>query len=308
MALIESLIIISGLIVFEIVMSLDNAIVNAHVLKKMSSLWRRRFLTIGIFSSVFLVRFLLPLAIIWLSVQNLSISEFFQSFIGGNELGLKAIESSKPFILIFGGVFLIYLYLHWLFVEKKQHKLFFEKILKTKHDIWFFLILVPIVLAVIIFLVKSNATMMLAAVVGSITFFALYWIKAKAEKRENKLIHKSGLGDFSKFIYLNFLDATFSFDGVIGAFAFTINLLLIVIGLGIGAWIVRALTIKGMNLVVRYRFLKNGAMTSIGFLGLFMIIESFGIELPSFIPTAITFLLVGIAFYKSHNFLTNKKK
>ena len=89
------------------------------------------------------------------------------------------------------------------------------------------------------------------------------------------------MSDLSKFLYLEVLDTTFSFDGVIGAFAFTINLFLILIGIGVGALVVRELTIKGIDTIAKYKYLKNGALTSIGFLGLFMIIEGFNVELPS---------------------------
>ena len=92
---------------------------------------------------------------------------------------------------------------------------------------------------------------------------------------------------------------TFSFDGVIGAFAFTINLILILIGIGVGALVVRELTIKGIDSIAKYSYLKNGALTSIGFLGFFMLIEAFHVELPSYVPIVITFLLIGVAFYLS---------
>jgi hypothetical protein len=114
------------------------------------------------------------------------------------------------------------------------------------------------------------------------------------------------MSDFSKFVYLEVLDTTFSFDGVIGAFAFTMNLFLIMIGIGIGALVVRELTIKGIDSIAKYKYLKNGALTSIGFLGLFMILEAFNVELPSIAPILITFLLVGIAFYVSHRLLKTK--
>lgn len=111
------------------------------------------------------------------------------------------------------------------------------------------------------------------------------------------------MSDLSKFVYLEVLDTTFSFDGVVGAFAFTINLLLILIGLGIGAIVVRELTTKGIDTIDKYKYLKNGALTSIGFLGLFMLVESFSIELPSYIPTIVTFTVIGIAFYKSRQLI-----
>jgi hypothetical protein len=107
------------------------------------------------------------------------------------------------------------------------------------------------------------------------------------------------MSDASKFLYLEVLDMTFSFDGVIGAFAFTMNLILILIGIGIGALVVRELTIRGIDTIAKYCYLKNGALTSIGFLGLFMIIEAFGIELPSVVPIIVTFALVGLAFWLS---------
>ena len=137
MLLIDAFIIIIGLIVFEVVNSIDNAIVNAHVLKTMNAQWRRRFLLIGIFTSVFLVRFLLPLFIVWISVPNVSLSHLFSAFIGGNDLASKAIAAQTPVILTFGGVFLLFLYLHWLFLEPKD-PLFIERYFKTKHGVWFF--------------------------------------------------------------------------------------------------------------------------------------------------------------------------
>jgi len=90
-----------------------------------------------------------------------------------------------------------------------------------------------------------------------------------------------------------------------GAFAFTTSVPLILIGNGIGALVVRNLTIKSIDKVAKYRFLKNGAMTSIGILGLMIIGESFGVVIPKFIPTLITILLVGLAFRESHKFLKN---
>ena len=300
MLLIEEIMIVLGLIVFEIANSIDNAIVNAHVLKTMGELWRKRFLLIGIITSVFLVRFLLPLLIVWLSVPNLPLTTLFASFSGGNNVAANAITAQKPIILMFGGVFLIYLYFHWLFLEKKD-PLYIERFLKTKHGVWFFGVAATI-LVVVMYLSKSNPMMMLAAAIGSATFFLLYGLKETAESNENH-VKSAPMSDLSKFVYLEVLDAAFSFDGVIGSFAFTINLLLIFIGIGVGAVVVRQLTIKGIDQVAKYRYLKNGAMTSIGFLGLFMMSEAFGIELPSYVPIVATLLLVGVAFWKSRQLL-----
>ena len=303
MLLIDDILIVLGLIVFEVVNSIDNAIVNAHVLKTMGQLWRKRFLLIGIITSVFLVRFLLPLFIVWISVPNLSLPNLFANFSGGSDVAANAINAQKPIILMFGGVFLIYLYFHWLFLEKKD-PLYIERFLKAKHGVWFFGF-AAVILVVVMYLAKANAMMMLAAAIGSATFFLIYGLKETAELSEQS-VGAAPMSDLSKFVYLEVLDAAFSFDGVVGSFAFTINLLLIFIGIGVGAVVVRQLTVKGIDQVARYRYLKNGAMTSICFLGLFMMVEAFGLELPSYVPITATLLLVGVAFWKSRQLLTKQ--
>jgi hypothetical protein len=300
--IVEDIAIIVGLIVFEVVNSVDNAIVNAGVLKTMGMLWRKRFLWIGIITSVFMVRFLLPLAIVWISVPNMSASDLFLSFLGKSDIAHKAIEAQTPVILMFGGIFLLYLYLHWLFMEKKE-PLFIERFLKEKHGVWFFAF-AGFLLVLVMYLARAHPLMMLAASIGSATFFLLYGVKETAEQSERNLTAgTSQLSDLSKFLYLEVLDTTFSFDGVIGAFAFTINLFLILIGIGIGALVVRQLTIVGIDRIAKYKYLKNGAMTSIGFLGIFMCIEAFGVDVPSVVPIIVTFLLIGIAFYASYRLL-----
>lgn len=264
----------------------------------MSLLWRKRFLLIGIITSVFLVRFILPLIIVWISVPGISGSDLFLAFVGQSDIAANAIEAQKPLILMFGGVFLLYLYFHWLFLEKKE-PLFIERFLKEKHGVWFFAF-AAIILVIVMYLARADSMMMLAAAIGSATFFILYGLKQTAEESERNLVEGAGqMSDVSKFLYLEVLDMTFSFDGVIGAFAFTINLILILIGIGIGAMVVRELTIKGIDTIAKYKYLKNGALTSIGFLGLFMVVEAFGIEMPSFVPIIVTFALVGVAFWLS---------
>lgn len=305
MSAVEAVLIVTGLIVFEVVNSVDNAIVNASVLKTMSMLWRKRFLFIGIITSVFMVRFLLPLVIVWISVPTISVQDLFLAFLGQSDIAAQAIEHQKPLILMFGGVFLMYLYFHWLFLEKKE-PLFLERFLKEKHGVWFFAF-AAIILVVIMYLARFDSMLMLAAAIGSATFFILYGLKETAEANERNMVQgTSGMSDFSKFVYLEVLDTTFSFDGVIGAFAFTINLFLILIGIGIGAIVVRQLTIKGIDTIAKYKYLKNGALTSIGFLGFFMVLEAFNVELPSILPIIITFALIGIAYFLSCR--ANRKK
>ncbi len=294
----EFLIIIAGLTLFEVVNSVDNAIINAHVLKTMGEKWRRRFLFVGILTSVFLVRIILPVVIVFLVIPNIAFSDLVSMILGKSTAASAAIEHGKPLILMFGGVFLLLLYFHWLFMEKKLHLFHHEKLFREGKNIWFFA-LAAILLVGLMYFARFDVNLMLFAAIGSATFFIVYGFKETAEKEERKLM-KGNMSDVSKFVYLEVLDTAFSFDGVVGAFAFTTNLPLIFIGLGIGALVVREMTIRGINVVSKYKFLKNGAMTSIAFLGAFMIFESFGIELPAYLPTLITVLSVGYAFWISH--------
>lgn len=201
MSLVESILIVAGLIVFEVVNSVDNAIVNASVLKTMGMLWRKRFLIIGIFTSVFLVRFILPLIIVWISVPTISGQDLFLAFTGQSEVAAQAIEAQKPLILMFGGVFLLYLYFHWLFLEKKE-PLFIERFLKEKHGVWFFAF-AAIILVIVMYLARGDSMVMLAAAIGSATFFILYGLKQTAEEGERNLVKgASSMSDASKFLYL----------------------------------------------------------------------------------------------------------
>ena len=107
------------------------------------------------------------------------------------------------------------------------------------------------------------------------------------------------LSDISKIFYLEIIDATFSIDGVLGAFAFTMAVPLIIIGNGIGALIVREITVRNVDSIRNYRFLKNGAMYSIFCLGIIMILDSFGFEIPGFVSPVITFGVVGFFLFRS---------
>ncbi len=104
------------------------------------------------------------------------------------------------------------------------------------------------------------------------------------------------------------LDASFSIDGVIGAFAFTVSVPLILLGNGLGAFIVREFTIRGINLISKFAYLKNGAMYSIGMLGGLMILESFGKHYPFWLAPVNTFALLGIFLYLSHKELKEVEK
>ena len=107
------------------------------------------------------------------------------------------------------------------------------------------------------------------------------------------------LSDWSKILYLEVIDATFSIDGVLGAFAFTLSVPLILLGNGLGALVVRQLTVGNVDRIKKYLYLKNGAMYSVLFLGVFMIMESFGFDLPIWLSPLVTCSVVAFFFLKS---------
>ena len=296
------IIVILGLIVFEIVSGVDNAIVNAHVLKTMSEKWRNIFLFWGILTAVFLIRGILPFVIVWLSAPEIGLSGVFRSVIENPPEITQLLEERKGIILVGAGVFLLLVYLQWLFLEKKDPYFVPDKLIKPHHGVWFFGF-TAVILVTLLYLARDSWYLMLAAAIGNAVFFIMYGFREQAAKQEEALGRKTGASDFSKLMYLEVLDASFSFDGVVGAFAFTTSLPLIFLGNGVGALVVRQLTIKGIEKVSQYRWLKNGAMTSIGVLGLFMILKSFGVHIPEYLPTITTVGLVGLTFFKSHQLL-----
>ena len=290
--------IVAGLVLFETITSIDNAIINAEVLSTMSERAKRWFLVWGLLFAVFAVRGLLPWLIVWLSTPALGPVGALTATFSSDPLVIAAIEQSAPILLIGGGIFLIFLFFHWLFLETKNFGIRGERYFSTK-GVWFFAI-VSILLAVIVwFALDKNPMMAFGAVVGSTAFFIVHGFRQNAELAEHKMLHDSGMSDMSKIFYLEVIDATFSIDGVIGAFAFTMAVPLILLGNGIGAFVVRELTIRNVDKIKNYKYLKNGAMYSILFLGTIMILDSFGVHIPFWVSPLITFGVVGFFLVKS---------
>jgi len=228
---------ITGLCLFETITSIDNAIINAEVLSTMGEKARKWFLLWGILIAVFLVRGLLPWFIVWMTLPDLGpIGALTATFQSDPEVHL-AIETAKPVLLAGGGTFLIFLFFHWLFLEPKNYGMFGERFLQSQ-GIWFFAI-VSVLLSVIVYLAVNsedlNPNLAFGAVVGSTAFFITHGFKENAAKMESELM-KEGLSDTSKILYLEVIDATFSIDGVLGAFAFTMSIPLILIGNGLDAF------------------------------------------------------------------------
>lgn len=287
-----------GLIVLEVVQSVDNAIVNAHMLKTMSRKARRWFLVWGIFFAVLVVRGVLPLLIVRLSTPDITVWGAILAMVGSDPAVAAAMDESKYVLLIGGGMFLLLLYFHWLFLEKKEPYFIPDKLIKPHLGVWFFAV-AALLLTGLLWLEQARPLAMIAVATGNAAFFILYGFRQMAEQTEGE-VEKRGHSDLAKLLFLEILDLSFSIDGVFGAFAFTTNVILIIVGNGIGAFIVRDLTIRGVEKVARYRWLKNGAMTSIGLLGIFMMADAMNARLPDWLPTLTTITVVGVAFYASH--------
>jgi hypothetical protein len=139
-----------------------------------------------------------------------------------------------------------------------------------------------------------------SAVIGSTAFFITHGFKENAEKSEEKLLHgDNNMSDLSKILYLEIIDMTFSVDGVLGAFAFTLSVPLIILGNGLGAYILRRLTVSNIDKIKKYAYLKNGAMYSIFFLGIIMMSDAFGVKIPYYVSPFVTFLVIGFFLYRS---------
>lgn len=296
---------IFGLSLFEIITSIDNAVINAEVLSGMSKKARRWFLTYGFFFAVFVVRGILPFLIIWAALPSLGPIEVLGISFQGSEATKKAVEFAAPILLLGGGVFLLFLFFHWLFLEPKNFGLKGEKFFQ-RQGAWFFAI-VSIMLTIIVWqALKVSDLLAFSAVVGSTAFFIIHGFRQYAEQQEAKLLDKkNNMSDVSKIAYLEVLDTTFSIDGVVGAFAFTFSVPFILLGNGIGALVLRKITISNIDRIKQYRFLKNGAMYSIFFLGFIMILHAFGVKIPSYVSPIITFGTVGYFFIKSRKELKN---
>lgn len=314
MDLLSIMLIIFGLGLFEIIISVDNAIINAEVLGTMSKKARRWFLIWGILIAVFLVRGMLPWLIIWANNPELGPIEAFTASFSNDPHIKEVIEESSPILLIGGGTFLIFLFFHWIFLEEKHYGLIGERFFH-RQGIWFFAV-VSVVLAVFVFVAnKANPNMAFGAVIGSTAFFITHGFKENAERAEQQMIEGAGaMSDMSKILYLEVIDATFSIDGILGAFAFTFSIPLILIGNGIGALVVRQLTVSNIENVKKYKYLKNGAMYSILALGSIMVLHSFGhyvrdsvhpllyfiSHIPDWFTPAVTFIIIGYFFWKSY--------
>lgn len=296
--------------ILEVSLSFDNAVVNAVVLEEMDEIWQRRFLTWGMLVAVFGMRIVFPLAIVAIAaglgpVEALSLSI-------NNPREYEAIVSSAHVgIAGFGGAFLAMVGLSFFFDgEKEVHWIrgveqFLSKFSSIKAA-EIALLLVGLYLISLLLEPAEALTFMVSGSLGLVTFIAVEALGTILEMREEALklqgaVVRSGLGGF---LYLNILDASFSFDGVIGAFALSNNMVVIALGLSIGAMFVRSMTIhlvkKGT--LAEYRYLEHGAFWAIIALGLIMLLSA-RFHIPETVTGLIGALLIGLSLWWSirHN-------
>jgi hypothetical protein len=288
---------IFGLAVFEVVSSIDNAVINAEVLSTMQPRARTWFLRWGLLFALVVVRGLLPWIIVWATVPSLGPLGAFTATFSGQAEVVEAIHHSAPLLLASGGVFLLFLFLHWLFLEKKAFGFSGEEPI-YRHGNLFYIIATGLLALLVVFAQSIDTRLAVAATIGVVIFFILHGIKLYAERTEAAMV-KSSFPDAHKLVYLEIIDTVFSVDGVLGAFAFTFSIPLILLGNGIGAIVVRYLTTKNIETIKRYRYLKNGAMYSVAFLGLIMLLEAYGFAVPQWISPLVTCAVIGYFFNRS---------
>jgi hypothetical protein len=292
--------------VMETSLSLDNAVVNATVLKRMSPFWQKMFLTVGILIAVFGMRIVFPLLIVAVAGQI--------GFFEAGRIALEEPEHYKEIITAahvgisgFGGAFLALVGLTFFFdSDKDVHWApWIEEMFARAGGFS----VMPYALTALMFGLFSFAvapeemqTYLVSASAGVATFFAVKKISALlevSEKTENA-VARVGLG---AFLYLEVLDASFSFDGVIGAFALSNNIILIGLGLGIGAMFVRSLTVLLVKegTLNEYRYLEHGAFWAIlALAGIMMVSPLF--EMPQAVTGFIGAALIAAAFVGSKRY------
>lgn len=306
MDIFSSILIILGLVLFETVSSLDNAVINAQVLSTMSDKAKRWFLTWGLLIAVFLMRGLLPFLIILAVNPSLGPWGAITAAFSSDPAVKESVEKSAPVLLAGGGTFLLFLFFHWWFLEPKYYGLRGERFI-ARYSVWFYAVVSILLAGIVWFSLRIDPMMAFGAVVGSTAFFITHGFKENAERAEEDLLQDTGKSDLSKIFYLEAIDATFSIDGVLGAFAFTMSVPLILIGNGIGAFVVREATIKSVSKIKKYVYLKNGAMYSVFFLGCVMLYDSFGHHMPEWLTPVTTIFIISYFFMKSKRELSLKE-
>lgn len=305
---VSSLWLFAVLCILEVTFSFDNAVINSRILSRMSKLWQTIFLTVGIFIAVFLVRFALPIIIVQLAT-GVSFMDVIDMAFNQPERYGEELHKAGPVIEAFGGAFLLMLGIsYFLDHEKIVHWLKpLERPLARAGKIRFIKLIFMSIVAALLYLTVDQdlkSTVLVSSVLGIVLQFGLHSLSVLFEKKfnsTNNAGHLVGWAAFASFMYLEVLDASFSFDGVIGAFAITSSVLLIVAGLGVGAFWVRSLTVYLMRAgtLTKYRYLEHGAHWAILALGVVMLAKLYHIELPEAVTGSLGLVFIVTAVITS---------
>jgi len=302
------------LVIMEVTFSFDNAIVNAAILTKMDEKWQRRFLTWGILFAVFGMRLVFPVLIVAVAT-GLGMVDVVKLSLEDPANYTKYVMQSHSQIAAFGGTFLLMVFLHFMFdetkelhwigtVEKKLARLGKLESMEAVTALSILLLLQHFLPA------EEKLSVLVAGTVGVVLYVVVKSITALASNGEDShsTVNALAYNGLAGFIYLNLLDASFSLDGVIGAFAISQDIIIIMLGLGAGAMYVRSVTIylvhKGT--LGKYVFLEHGAHYGIGALAIIMLL-SIHVHVSEIITGLIGIAFIFLSLYSSVRY-TRKQK
>lgn len=264
--------------ILEVSLSFDNAVVNASVLRDMSAKWQQRFLTWGMLIAVFGMRFVFPILIVSMTA-GLGLVETVREAFTNPETYAHHLEEAHVTISAFGGTFLMMVFLKY-FMDPDKEEHWFQRFEGTLARIGKLDTIQAVLVGSLLMMMVHNfvapaekLAALMAGFIGLLVYLAMDALGNFFES--DNLTAKAGAAGFSSFMYLEILDASFSLDGVIGAFALTKDILLIAAGLTIGAMFVRSLTIMMVKkgTLEAYRFLEHGAHYGIGALATIMMLS-----------------------------------
>jgi hypothetical protein len=298
------------LTLLEITFSFDNAVINSRILVTLSKFWQTLFLTVGIVLAVFVVRFLVPILIVAITA-GLGFGEVIHLAVSDPQTYAEELHSAAHIIDAFGGTFLLLVGASF-FIDagKKSHWLkIIERPLAAAGKLPYFTVLVMATMTAIIYIgnlhryASDERNAILLAGIVAITLHVLMGIFDKISNSQQKtgIKEKVGLSAFISFMYLQLLDASFSLDGVIGAFAITSSVVLIAAGLGAGAVWVRSMTIHLVRAgtLTKYKFLEHGAHWAILVLGTIMLFKLYGLELPEWATGSVGLVFIVLSVIAS---------
>lgn len=289
------------LIILEVSLSFDNAVVNAKVLETMDPIWQKRFIVFGIPIAVFGMRLLFPLVIVSL-VTGMGMIETLNVAMDDPKRYEGILKTTESTIFAFGGAFLLMVFLDFFFEERDIKWMTFvenSRIVKNASGISN----IELIIAIIVGIGLGQLTQDFGVVMAFMYGVLLHSLLGTLDHFLSSDTVKSGLAGF---VYLEVLDASFSFDGVIGAFALTSNIFVIMIGLGVGAMFVRSLTLYFVEnkTLSEFHYLEHGAHYAIGILAIIMLMK-ITMHVSEIVTGTIGIGLIAIAF--GHSVWENKK-